>query len=240
MHGKGIVHADLQPANLLMRPEDFAAAEWSQWLGMPRICESDLHAPLFGGCISPRGCIFKVVVGDLGSAGLACPEERVYKKPAPGATPEGKVVRLCAPEYRPPDLFLGNERYSQAVDMWPLGCLGADLLFRVSRFHPTGNISSRMRFSRYGNPHDFLNSHASLLGCPSGDALQFLESLPSKLSDFGLVLEEIEEDHVVHAFSFPTHLRHFVEQTLTWNPCARLTAASASQHAFLTRPCLST
>ena len=76
MHGKGIMHADLQPANLLMRPEDFAAAEWSQWLGMPRICESDLHAPLFGGCISPRGCIFKVVVGDLGSAGLACPEER--------------------------------------------------------------------------------------------------------------------------------------------------------------------
>ena len=77
MHEKGMLHADVQPANLLMRPEDFApATAWSQWLGMPRICESDLHAPLFGGCISPRGCIFKVVVGDLGSAGLACPEER--------------------------------------------------------------------------------------------------------------------------------------------------------------------
>ena len=71
MHEKGIVHADVHPANLLMRPEVFApAAAWSQWLGLPLFgCESGI--PLFGGCISPRGCIFKVVASHLGSDRLA-------------------------------------------------------------------------------------------------------------------------------------------------------------------------
>ena len=69
--------------------------------------------------------------------------------------------------------------------------------------------------------------------------MQFLNSLPSTLSDFGLDLEEIGLNHFAHELSFPTQLRQFVDQLLAWNPCARLTAASASQHALLTTPCLS-
>ena len=137
-------------------------------------------------------------------------------------------------------MFLGNERYNQAVDMWSLGCVGAELLFRVPLFHPTTKYThSKTSTSRYAKPHDFLNSHISILGFPNEDALHFLNSLPSTLSDFGLVLEDIGLDHFANSHSFPTQLRHFVEQTLAWNPCARLTAPSASQHAFLTTPCLS-
>ena len=179
MHEKGILHADLQPANLLMRPEDFApATAWSQWLGLPLFgCESGL--PLFGGCISPRGCIFKVVVSHLGSARLACPEQRFCKESAPGATPESKVVRLCAPECRSPDLFLGNERYNQAVDMWSLGCVSVELLFRVPLFNPTSYSPSSKKPSGLHycqvNPHDFLKSHVSFLPPPQRGCLAIPE-----------------------------------------------------------------
>ena len=237
MHANGIVHADLQPANLLMRPEDFAATEWSQWLGMSRVCERGL--PLYGGCISPRGCIFKVVVSDLGSAEVACPEQRFYKRRTPGATPQDKVVRLCSPACRPPDLFLGNERYNQAVDMWPLGCVAAELFFRDPLFAPHGYKHSRRPWDG-SNPREILKSQVSLLGWPGEKALQVFKALPSTLSDFGLASDESGLDHFASKLSVwgCSQFRPFVEETLGWSPCARLTAASASQHAFLTTPCL--
>ena len=80
MHELGILHADLKPANILMRPEGFAATEWVQWLAVVPTTGAASAEALFCGCISPRGCIFKVVLNDLGSAELVCPEERFCLK----------------------------------------------------------------------------------------------------------------------------------------------------------------
>ena len=50
-----------------------------------------------------------------------------------------KVITLW---YRPPELLIGDERYTSAVDMWSAGCILAELfqrkpLFQVSlRFLP--------------------------------------------------------------------------------------------------------
>ena len=76
-----------------MRPEDFAATEWIQWLAAVSTTGAASAEAVFCGCISPRGCIFKVALGDLGNAELACFEERRHLKPKPG-TPEDKVVNV--------------------------------------------------------------------------------------------------------------------------------------------------
>ena len=234
MHELGILHADLKPANILMRPEDFAATEWVQWLAAVSTTGAASAEALFCGCISPRGCIFKVALGDLGSAELACPEERCRLKPKPGAKPEDKVVTICTAEYRPPDLFLGNGRFSQALDMWSLGCVAAELFLRSALFSPS---------VRSPREHDFLVSHLSFLGLPSEQALGFLTSLPCKPSDFGLVFPRAPYSPTlgweIGWQGCPPQLADFAHQTLGWDPRDRLTAASACQHSFLTTPCLS-
>ena len=60
---------------------------------------------------------FEVVVSDLGSADLAQPEQRAKRALLPNAT----TVDACTPEYRAPDLFLGNSRFGTEVDLWSAG-----------------------------------------------------------------------------------------------------------------------
>ena len=78
MHDLGILHADLKPANIFMRPETFAATAWTKWVVAS---SSKTNSAVFQGCISPKGCIFKVVLGDLGNAELANPAERIDHQP---------------------------------------------------------------------------------------------------------------------------------------------------------------
>ena len=127
MHNLGILHADLKPANIFMRPEIFAVEEWMHWLDD----SSDRKTiAVFNGCISPGGCIFKTVLGDLGCAELADPAQRRLHKVKNG------VVQVCTQEYRPPDMFLGNLKFSWDLDMWSLGCVAVELLLRRPLFWP--------------------------------------------------------------------------------------------------------
>ena len=223
IHGMKIVHGNLKPANLLMRPEHFAAAEWSQWLGSAK------HdgLPLFDGCMSQRGCIFKVVINDFTEFELATPQERAYVNllgPPPAAG-----VNLGTCEYRSPDLFLGNDQFNQAVDMWSLGCVAAELSLRVPLL---GAIPLK--------PEACLAQHFELLGPPSEQAKQFLMSLPmSSLYDRCICDLARTQPRRLRTLPLPMTLRDFADQTLQWNPRDRLTAASAFQHAFLTAPCAS-
>ena len=106
MHELGILHADLKPPNILMRTaDDCSRIQWDRWLAFasgkgPASAESAEAA--FHGCIGPRGCIFEVVVADLGSAELACPEDRERLKRPPGPRPADRVVDIGTAEYRPP------------------------------------------------------------------------------------------------------------------------------------------
>ena len=95
MHDLGILHADLKPANIFMRPETFAATAWTKWV---EASSSKTNSAVFQCCISPKGWIFKVVLGDLGNAELANPAERMNQ------TRKDGVVRVCIKEYRPPDM----------------------------------------------------------------------------------------------------------------------------------------
>jgi serine/threonine protein kinase len=146
MHELGILHADLKPANILMRPEDFAATEWVQWLAAVSTTGAASAEAVFCGCISPRGCIFKVALGDLGNAELACPEERRRLKPKPGAKPEDKVVHICTAEYRPPSCSWAMDASARPWTCgpsaaWPRNCFSA-ARFSVQASAPRVNMIS--------------------------------------------------------------------------------------------------
>ena len=84
MHDLGIVHADLKPANMFMRPETFAATAWTEWVVASSQPPRTANPAEFKGCISPKGFIFEVVLGDLGNAVLANPAERITQQARTG------------------------------------------------------------------------------------------------------------------------------------------------------------
>ena len=115
--------------------------------------------------------------------------------------------------------------------MWSLGCVTAELFLRDILFCPSVR-----------SPRGYLESHLSFLGPPSEEALGFLQSLPCKPSDFGVVFPRAPSSPTRPEWLLrqgcPTQLADFAHQTLGWDPRDRLTAASACQHSLLARPCL--
>ena len=57
---------------------------------------------------------------------------------AVGCTPKQAVAVLF--RYRPPELLLGSKKYTEAIDMWSVGCILAELVtanpYWQSAVHP--------------------------------------------------------------------------------------------------------
>ena len=69
----------------------------------------------------------RVKLGDFGLARICDPlDSRPYTN---------KVITLW---YRPPELLIGDERYTSAVDMWSAGCILAELFQRKPLFQVNG------------------------------------------------------------------------------------------------------
>ena len=111
-----------------MRAEGWALGAWSHWLEVVTAKKGIGSVTEFNGCINTRCCIFKIVLADLGSAVLADPELRPHQRLREG------VMEVCTMGYRPPDLYLGNTGFDQALDMWSLGCVAVELLQRRPLF----------------------------------------------------------------------------------------------------------
>ena len=69
-----------------------------------------------------------MVLGDLGCIELANPHLRLVKKLR--ASDSGNDVGIMTPQYRSPDVFLGNMRFQEDADMWAFGCMVAELYSR--------------------------------------------------------------------------------------------------------------
>ena len=223
MHNLGILHADLKPANIFMRPEIFAVEEWNFWL---EDSSTRKTAAVFNGCISPGGCIFKTVLGDLGCAELADPAQRRLHKVKSG------VVLICTPEYRPPDMHLGNWKFSWDLDMWSLGCVAVELLLRRPLFWPAEPACTK----------NYLEQHLSRLGTPCKLASGFLQQLEGLSCDLEVVRPKIQVPPCQALLEFLSRFRHmadFVTTLLRWHPGTRMKAASAIVHPFLCAPSLS-
>ena len=69
-----------------------------------------------------------MVLGDLGCVEVADPHLRLVKKLR--ASDSGHDVGIITPQYRSPDVFLGNMRFQEDADMWAFGCVVAELYSR--------------------------------------------------------------------------------------------------------------
>ena len=100
-----------------------------------------------------------MVLGDLGCVELADHHARLQKK----ARPSDHDVNVTTPAYRPPDVFLGNQRFGAELDMRSFGCLAAELHTRRPLVAPsaTEGLSGK----------DFLEAIREIVGRPGQEAL---------------------------------------------------------------------
>jgi hypothetical protein len=127
-------------------------------------------------------------------------------------------------------MLLGNLRFGPDLDVWSLGCVAAELFLRAPLFLPR---------SRDIPERSIVNRHFEFLGTPPKDtkAYAWMTSLPFFGKFYGI-------DSRILATNPPqwppamlrdcqAHLADFVRQTLKLNPRERPSAASASQHEFV-------
>ena len=96
----------------------------------PSSCRNSLPSPLEV-AVAPLSSVRlspQVVLGDLGCVEPTDPHHRLVKKLRPSDS--NCDVGVTTPQYRPPDVFLGNLRFQEDLDMWSLGCVAAELYSR--------------------------------------------------------------------------------------------------------------
>mmetsp|Transcript_37614 Transcript_37614/g.97260 ORF Transcript_37614/g.97260 Transcript_37614/m.97260 type:complete len:448 (-) Transcript_37614:150-1493(-) len=169
LHSAGIYHRDLKPANCLVNQDCTV-----------KICDFGLSRaigevqPTLGELANtPRG-----QQGDANSDGLAVPTVPHTQRLKRHLT--GQVVTRW---YRAPELILLQENYTEAIDIWSVGCIYAELLgmlegtrledrgplFPGSSCFPLSPDHKHKTDYRYhtSGKHDQLNMIFNLLGTPS-------------------------------------------------------------------------
>ena len=150
---------------------------------------------------------------------------------------------ICTVHYRAPDMLLGSERFGPDLDMWSLGCVGAELFLREPLFQPKKGKQAE---------HSILDAQFAFLGAPrkslphifDTSTHAWIKSLPFVEKFYGknarhLPAKEPPQWPPERLRGCPPQLADFVQQTLQWQPQERLAAASASLHSFVSSRALS-
>ena len=169
-----------------------------------------------------------MVLADLGCMEFKKPEHRLSRKK------DDEPVPVCTPTYRPPEMFLGDQRFGEGLDAWSVGCLAAELYLRKPLFDCVdGDASSES---------DIVQAQADLLGEPPTwmtevpVARRHLSKGKGKGAGFPVLPEAPPEWPPDRLQACPQKLLDFVQDSLKWNPRDRPSAAVALQHPFLIPP----
>ena len=176
---------------------------------------------------------------------LADPHVRLQKKLRVG----DYDIPVCTPNYRPPDVILGCQRFQEEFDMWSFGCLAAELYLRRPLIDPVATAGEGP------SGKSFVASIAAVVGLPgqedgsdaaSDDAVSWLEQLPFFPKWYGpltgkdwLEFKAVAATSRVPALglqSSPLGLFELCQKCLKWSPRARLSIPEAKSHRFLQPP----
>jgi len=123
--------------------------------------------------------------------------------------------------YRPPELLLGEKRYTCAIDMWGLGCIFGEILQRVPILRGESEI-------------DQLDKIFELCGTPTEETWPDFKNLPDshnvnlKPQRFNCIAERFKK--------FNPLAVDLLKKLLTLDPKKRLTAKEALTHDYFWTP----
>ncbi|KAF0710143.1 Aste57867_5594 [Aphanomyces stellatus] len=220
----GLVDTDLHrliQSKTKLEDNHIAAIMYQLLCGAKALHENGvLHRDLKpGNILISKNCDVKIT--DFGLSrfvpnGRMCSQsDHPLDKEAPQLMTEYVVTRW----YRPPEIMLApNGTYAEAVDMWSIGCIFAELLNRKPLFPGTDFIDQLTRvFSLLPVPPKEKRGYTV-----EGDALKFLESLP-----------RCSPQALTKAFrkASPEAIS-LLRRLLCINPQRRITADQALQHPY--------
>ena len=199
-HRNGLVHNDLKPKNVFLNLPEDADAEWEN--SQPKLAQWLFQLPM----------AMRVVIGDLGNAVPGDPDDRQRISPH---DVQLKGVEQATLWYRAPESLMGCASFSYPVDVWALGCVGAELVSRAALFQGSGQII-------------VVHKIMQLFGKPLAGSLLELPLFPKKAPAF-----KPQTWPPPPLRKSPPRLAAFLLQALRMEPGERMTIPQSLQHPFL-------
>ena len=121
--------------------------------------------------------------------------------------------------YRAPEILLGSNRYTKAVDMWSVGCILGELLLEKPMFPGTSTM----------NQLDFI---MQITGKPTAEDMEAINSsFASKMLEN---IGNVERKSLSSLFPKASpEAMDLLEKLMTFNPDIRLTAEEALEHPYV-------
>jgi len=228
IHSVGIYHRDLKPANCLVN-QDCSV----------KICDFGLSRAI-GDEQNHLGALPNTPRGENGGESHAMP-----MVPSTARMKRHLTGHVVTRWYRAPELILLQEDYTQAIDVWSVGCIYAELLGMVEGtktedrgplfpgsscfpLSPDNKHKTDYRFHTRGK-HDQLNMIFNLLGTPSDEDVNQLERDDAKR--YIRCFQKREGDHLLQKFPHHDPLAiDILGAMLRFNPRARVSVERALEH----------
>ncbi|KAI9275438.1 kinase-like domain-containing protein [Phascolomyces articulosus] len=164
----------------------------------------------------------KLIIADLGLS-------RVFGVPM--RTYTHQIITLW---YRPPEILLGANFYSTAVDMWSVGCIFAEMMTLRPIFPGDSQIDELFRiFQLLGTPNEEYWPGVSALPdfshtFPCWKRKNLLEDF-QKYRGFNELRTLFNPEQTEVSLSYAFDL---LQQLLEYDPCFRLSAKKAAEHPY--------
>ena len=181
-----------------------------------------------------------MVIGDVGLLEMTEPNTRLQKR----LRISEDSIDVCTPNYKPPDVCLGNQHYRDSLDMWAFGLLAAEIhsgdvlvvpvpaATAQEAQHPITYFEGIVKIVPSSNkwpPHMCLASW--LEGLPF-----FKKWYPSSQEWLKTQARDYKPWPPLCLEGCPEGLDQLISNCLVWHPCARMTATEAKNSSFLQLP----
>ncbi|KAK6590897.1 mitogen-activated kinase 2 [Cryptosporidium xiaoi] len=230
IHSAGIYHRDLKPANCLV----------NQDCGV-KICD-------FGLARTVKPIIESSIKNKKGIGETSVKENEEYNQEGERFLKRQLTGHVVTRWYRAPELILLQENYTEAIDMWSVGCIFAELLnmlkenvayysdrsplFPGSSCFPLSpdnkQNSEDYRFKIRGN-RDQLNMIFNILGSPQEEDIEILEKEDAKR--YIRIFNKRSGIDLRTRFPGASNLAiDLLKKMLVFNPSKRITVEEALSH----------